>query len=284
MKKLVKFVHEIGAVGVMGALAACIVLLATAAPPPLPPAGDGAADGAAAALPAAVPAGLAGYAAVRHGVAQITQWILVPSLAVVTITGLLAIAINRAYTNAGWAWLKALMGVSLFEGSLLTIAGSARQADELMTMAVAGQADPAALAEILRTEWGGLWLIMGVSVANIALAVWRPRIGPRPLRDADEPPARIADPPGGAVDGAGHAPAEVRANATVDAPANALVNAAADAAVDAAADAAADASIVAHAGRRAGPQARSPADAALRAADSSVAGPARPVADSSVAG
>jgi hypothetical protein len=180
MKKLVKFLHEVGAVGVMGALAACIVLVATAGPAPDTPLPVGTSAG-----PVAVPAGLAAYAAVRHGMAQITQWMLVPSLAIVTITGLLAIAINSAFTNAGWAWLKALMGVSLFEGSLLTIAASARQADELMSMALAGQADPLALAQILRTEWGGLWLIMGVSVANIVLAVWRPRIGPRPIRYED---------------------------------------------------------------------------------------------------
>ena len=187
MKKLVKFLHEVGAVGVMGALAALIVLAATATAPPLADAGA-----SAPAAPVAVPAGLAAYAAVRHGMAEISRWLLVPSLALVTISGLLAIAINGAYTNAGWAWLKALTGVSMFEGTLLTVAGSARQADELMQMALTGQADPAALAEILRTEWGGLWVIMGVCVANIVLAVWRPRIGPRPLRDADA----AADGPG----------------------------------------------------------------------------------------
>ncbi len=154
MRRILKFLHEIGAVGVMGSLAACIVLVATAPRH-----------------------SLVEYAAVRQGIAAITQWLLVPSLAVVLVSGLLAIAANDVYINAGWAWLKALLGISTFEGTLLTISGSARQAADLSALAASGQADPAQLAEVLRTEWGGLWIILAVSVANIALAVWRPRLG-----------------------------------------------------------------------------------------------------------
>jgi len=152
MRKILKFLHEIGAVGVMGSLAACIVLVATAPRH-----------------------SLVEYAAVRQGIAAITQWLLVPSLGIVLVSGLLAIAFNDAYINAGWAWLKALLGISTFEGTLLTVSASARQAAELSALAASGQGDPAQLAEVLRTEWGGLWIILAVSVANIVLAVWRPR-------------------------------------------------------------------------------------------------------------
>jgi len=44
------------------------------------------------------------YAAVLQGIASITQWLLIPSLAIVLISGLLAIAANDAYKNAAWAW------------------------------------------------------------------------------------------------------------------------------------------------------------------------------------
>jgi hypothetical protein len=99
----------------------------------------------------------------------------VPSLAITLITGLAAIAANDVYINAGWAWAKALLGISMFEGTLLTIGGSARRAAELSALAAEGQGDPAMLAEVIRTEWGGLWIMIALSIANIVLAVWRPR-------------------------------------------------------------------------------------------------------------
>lgn len=153
LRIVIKVVHELGAIGVMGALAACIVL-STAVPTH----------------------SLLEYATLRQGIAAVSKWLLVPSLALVTVSGLLAIAANNAYQNAGWAWFKALLGVSMFEGTLLTVAASSRHAAELAAMAVAGTPDPALLAEVLRTERGGLWLILVLSFVNVVLAVWRPRM------------------------------------------------------------------------------------------------------------
>ncbi len=152
LRKLLKTVHEIGAIGVLGSFAACLVLVATAPKQPL-----------------------VAYAAVRQSIAAITQWLLVPSLAIVLISGLLAIAANKAYVDAGWAWVKALLGVSMFEGTLLTVGASARHAAELSALAVSGQGDPAQLAQMLHTERGGLWILMTLALANVILAVWRPR-------------------------------------------------------------------------------------------------------------
>jgi hypothetical protein len=64
----------------------------------------------------------------------------------------------------------------MFEGSLLTVGASARRAADLSAMAVSGQGDAAQLAQVVRTEWGGLWVLLVLSVANILLAVWRPRL------------------------------------------------------------------------------------------------------------
>jgi hypothetical protein len=93
----------------------------------------------------------------------------------VLISGLLAIAANDGYKNAAWAWIKALLGISMFEGTLLTVGASARRAAELSALAVSGRGDGAELTQTLHTEWGGLWLLMGLSIVNIILAVWRPR-------------------------------------------------------------------------------------------------------------
>jgi hypothetical protein len=156
-RKVLKVLHEIGAVGVLGSLAACVVLVVTAPTE-----------------------SLVGYAAVRQGIAEISKWLLVPSLAITVITGLAAIAATDAYINAGWPWVKALLGITLFEGTLLTIDRSATRAAELSALAADGRGDPALLAEVVRTEWGGLWLIIALSVANIVIAVWRPRFDRRP--------------------------------------------------------------------------------------------------------
>ncbi len=163
LKKLLKTLHEIGAVGVLGSFSACLVLLATAPTH-----------------------SLVAYAAVQQGIVAITRWLLVPSLAIVVVSGLLAIAANQAYVNAGWAWVKAALGIGMFEGTLLTVAGSARQAAELSARAASGQTDSVELTQVLHTEWGGLWILLTLSVANILLAVWRPRFG-RSISPATSP-------------------------------------------------------------------------------------------------
>lgn len=153
-RRLVKLLHELGAVGVMGAAAAMLVLVWSA-------------PSAQEALPQ--------YAAVRQGIAMVSKWVLVPSLAIVLVSGLLSIMLSDAFVNAGWVWLKAGLGIVMFEGTLLTVGASARKAAEISALAAAGNADPARLAEVLRTEWGGLWMVLALSFANIVLAVWRPR-------------------------------------------------------------------------------------------------------------
>ncbi|MDP9088095.1 MAG: hypothetical protein M3O26_05050 [Pseudomonadota bacterium] len=153
LKNLLKTLHEIGAVGTMGSFAAAIVLLATAPTKPQ-----------------------VAYAAVLQGIASITKWLLIPSLAIVLVSGLLAIAANAAYKNAAWAWVKALLGIGTFEGTLLTVAASARHTAELSALAVSGQADAAQFEQALHTEWGGLFILSTLALVNIFLGVWRPRL------------------------------------------------------------------------------------------------------------
>jgi len=153
-----KTLHEVGAIGTLGSFGACIVLLATA--------------------PTSSPVA---FAAVMQGISAIWKWLLIPSLAVVLSSGLLAIAANEAYKSAAWAWVKALLGVGTFEGTLLTVGSGARRAAELSTQAISGRVDAAQLTEVLRAEWGGLWVLASLALVNIILAVWRPRLYPRTL-------------------------------------------------------------------------------------------------------
>jgi hypothetical protein len=152
LRRSLKFLHELGAIGLMGAVAACLVLIA------IQPVHS-----------------VASWLAVREGIFAISRWILVPSLVLVLLSGLLAIAATHAYHDAGWAWLKALLGIGTFEGILL-VAGNARRALELAVGVDAAQRVPVSWLTELRPEWGGLWLMFAIALANVVLAIWRPRL------------------------------------------------------------------------------------------------------------
>lgn len=150
-----KILHDLGAAGVIGAFAT-ILLLASIAPDPA--------------------VSLSSYADYRRGIALVSKWLLVPALFATICSGLLAMMANRAYLDQGWAWLKAALGVAMFEGTLVSVDATARKAAELAAAASAeGVRDPAALAALLRTERGGLWTLLVLAIANVVIAVWRPR-------------------------------------------------------------------------------------------------------------
>ena len=146
-RRSLKALHELAAIGLGGGLAACLVINL-------------------------IPAGTtAHFVALREAFDAIARYVLVPSLAVILVSGLLAIAATRAFHDAGWAWVKALLGISLFEATLLTVGASRRREDLL-----AAAADPALLANLLASERNTLLVLIGIGVANIVLAVWRPKL------------------------------------------------------------------------------------------------------------
>lgn len=154
MRHLLKFLHTLGAIGLIGAMAALLVLSRMAPPP----------------------AALEGYALLRGAMGVIATWIFFPSLGVTLIAGLLAIAYSRAYQNAGWAWLKAASGILVFESGFVGVLGPIQQEAEQSAMALAGSADPATLGASLHGEQGVLWVLLAVAIANVVLGVWRPRL------------------------------------------------------------------------------------------------------------
>ena len=153
MRRTLKFLHTLGAIGLTGALAAQIVLLSR--------------------LPA--PGSLAEYAALRGAMGALAEWILLPSLGITLVSGLLAMSMTHAFHNAGWAWLKLALGVSMFEGTLITVQGPAQKEAELSARAVAGDLNPAQLGQAMQAEWNSVWIVLAIAVVNVLLGVWRPR-------------------------------------------------------------------------------------------------------------
>lgn len=123
--------------------------------------------------PAALDAG--GHAPLMDAMAKIVAWIIGPSMVLTVIAGLLAIAATPGFHDAGWVWAKAATGILILEGGLHVL-GPIQEQAKRGAGALAGGASPAGVALLVTAERNTLWLLLAVSVANIALGVWRPRL------------------------------------------------------------------------------------------------------------
>lgn len=164
-RRTVKFLHTTTGLGLVGGLAAYMLVLW--AGPPVTSVSE--------------------YAAMRTSLAAVSKWLIMPSMLGVIVSGLIAMALNFSYMEAPWAWLKLLSGVLVFEGSLGGIDGPAQSAALLSAQALAGEIDTATLEAGIKNEWVAFWTLLFLSAANIALATWRPKFKRR------SPPKR---PPG----------------------------------------------------------------------------------------
>jgi hypothetical protein len=154
MRRLMKFLHTMGAIGLLGAMACLLVLLG------LTP----------------HPAQLAEYALLRAAMEGIARWVFLPSLGLTLIAGLLAIALTPAFHNAGWAWAKLASGILIFEWGFVGVQGPMQQEAALAASVLAGEADAAALALSVGAERVSLWMLFAVATANVVFGVWRPRL------------------------------------------------------------------------------------------------------------
>ncbi|MDP2411421.1 MAG: hypothetical protein Q8M26_14195 [Pseudolabrys sp.] len=154
MRRLMKFLHTMGAIGVIGAMA-CLLVLLTLAPSPT---------------------SAAEYAAMRGAMAGIASWVFLPSMALTLVAGLLAIAVNPAFHNAGWAWAKLFSGVIVFEWGLVGVEGPMQMEAKASADALTGAGDLSALAASLSAEQNSLWILLGVATFNVVFGIWRPKL------------------------------------------------------------------------------------------------------------
>lgn len=157
MRKATKILHTLASCGMIGALLGYIVIL-VAAPQDTP----------------------AAYANARATIAALCNYVLLPSLAIALMSGLLSMVVHPPFRETRWAWLKALLGLSTFEATLGIIGAKASSAAALSAKIAAGEAEQKALADAIAYEWGSLTAIMLLTVANVVIGVWRPRLFKRP--------------------------------------------------------------------------------------------------------
>lgn len=157
MQRTMKFLHTMGAIGMMGSMAALLALYAY--------------------LPE--PAVLAEYARMRAAMEGIATWIFLPSLGATLVSGLFAIALSKAFRNSGWVIAKLIAGIIVFEWSLIGIHGPMKREANLSADVLAGNGDIASLGSWLTSEWQSLIVMLALATANVVLGVWRPRFGPK---------------------------------------------------------------------------------------------------------
>lgn len=163
MRQTVKFLHTISSCGLLGGLCAYMIVLLKA------PAGSA-----------------ASFADMRLTISAISDYIIIPSLGISLVTGLLSMMVHRPYQEKRWAWVKALLGMAMFESTLAITQAKATTAAALAVRAVEGADVAADLATALSSEWTALLAITGLSLLQIGFGIWRPSLTPRkkPARSA----------------------------------------------------------------------------------------------------
>lgn len=156
LRKTMKFLHTVSSAGLIGGLLAYGVLLVYAPQDTL-----------------------ARYADMRQSIVQISNYVLVPSLGIALVTGLLSMAVHRPFQEKRWAWIKALLGIGMFEATLGIIGSKADYAAKISIKIASGEAEADVLRNALSTEWSSLFAIMALSIANVVLGVWRPALARR---------------------------------------------------------------------------------------------------------
>ncbi len=157
MRKTLKILHTLAACGLIGGLL-CYMALLILAPQETPTA----------------------YADLRASISGLSNYVLIPSLALALVAGLLSMVVHRPFLEARWAWLKAAMGILMFKGVLTIVGAKANYAATVSREVANGAAEAEVLKAALAQEWCTLAAVMAISIANVVLGVWRPRLKGRP--------------------------------------------------------------------------------------------------------
>ncbi len=120
------------------------------------------------------------YAGTRQDIEHLTNYLLLPSLAVSLVSGLLSMVAHRPFLDKRWVWIKALLGLSMFEATLGVVQSKANYASEMAAKIAAGAGSAESLRSAVAHEWTALFVISMLSLANFVLGIWRPKLAPLP--------------------------------------------------------------------------------------------------------
>lgn len=159
MRKAIKILHTFAASGLVGGLLAYMVLLLATTPD----------------TPFA-------YMQQRSAIAAVSNYLLLPSLAIALISGLLSMVVHQPFLDKGWVLLKAALGLLMFKGVLTVIGAKADHAAALSKRVAEGGVAADVLDRAVAYEWYTLWAVLAITLANIVLGVWRPDFARRNRR------------------------------------------------------------------------------------------------------
>ena len=153
MRKVLKFCHHLSSCGMAAGLIGYAFLLLKA--------------------PQETPAQVA---ALRTMIAQLANYAIVPSLGLALVSGLLAIVVHRPFQDLRWVWVKALIGMVLFESTLAIVQSKANDGALIAAALVEGKGAREDLQLIVASEWTALYAISTLVIASTAIGTWRPAL------------------------------------------------------------------------------------------------------------
>lgn len=151
MARLFKYLHVVATIGLVGSLAAVLVLALGAAGLPSEQA-----------------------LVMFRGMAWIVARVALPSIALLWLSGLLAIAVRTAFLEMGWMWAKVVIGMAVTGIVLISLWPGSDAMTALDEPATAAALQ--ALAATLARETGWAWAAVSLGLIATAFGLWRPKL------------------------------------------------------------------------------------------------------------
>lgn len=160
-KNLIKLFHYVGLIGLAGGVAIGFVLADRI---------DVTSPGTTATLHAAI--------------ALVCAGVIVPSLVIVLVTGMLLVVGRPHLIGARWVWMKAALGLAVAVVVFAWLQPAITAAASMSEAGAPGSAVPVPIAGVVMTEFAASAWTLGLVVAAMVVAIWRPRLGwPRADRE-----------------------------------------------------------------------------------------------------